>query len=51
MSTLMFIGIMFVIQYGQTHDLKAIMRNFLHPNIFAMINTLTLSHCLWGSGS
>lgn len=46
----MFMGIMFIMQYGQKHDLKAVMRNFLHPKIGPMTNILALSHCLWGRG-
>lgn len=43
-------GVMFVIQYNQIHHLKAVMRNFLHPNICLIMNILTWLHCLWGGG-
>lgn len=43
-------GIRFAIQYDQTHDLKATMRNFLYPNIFPIRNIFTLLHCLLGRG-
>lgn len=46
----MSMGVMFVIQYNQTRNLKAIRRNFLHLNICLILNTLTLLHCLWGRG-